>query len=128
MININCIKKEIEQNLLKEDFGLSGLAVGIAAGSALGVFIQNLINKYLDKFVSCKEITDEIIKSKCVISILNSMIMELNMSKSKCHDLDDPAQCNLDIMLKIDKLLAKKEKLLNKINRIERRQNFENNL
>lgn len=121
-MKINSINKQILNNLIKEDFGLTAATLG--AGVFVGIIIQNMIEKYKNHYLTCNSIQDDIQRDKCILSILENMISELRMNSSKCEGTDDPAQCKLDILMKIDKLIAKKVRIMKHMNRIERQRNI----
>ncbi len=121
-MKINSINNKILNNLIKEDFGLTAVTLG--AGVFVGMIVQNMIEKYKNHYLTCNSIQDDIQKDRCILSILENMISELRSNSSKCESTDDPAQCKLDILMKIDRLIAKKARIMNHMNRVERQRNI----
>lgn len=99
--------------------------MNVLSGAALvgaGAIMSKLWSKYTDRTFTCKDVNDPIVRYKCLLGILESLIKNLSITTKDCEKTPDPAECKLAILNKIDKLTAKKYKLIEKINDLEKKE------
>lgn len=107
-------KKYIEQKTLKEiGVSIPFIVGGLTAAAIIGT-IDTMFEK---KKLYCDKLTDPLARNQCLLAVIDSYITNLKESKKECEMTSDPAQCNLDILNKIDKLLYKKEIITKRIDK-----------
>jgi len=97
-------------------------AIGVGAIMLTGGIIGGLLTKiYKDskeKYMRCDNIKEPILRNKCYIGVLEGLISQIQASKSTCKNSADPAQCELELLEKINKLRTKQTMIMNKNNQI----------
>lgn len=102
--------------------GLAAAGVATAAaGAVAGAMATKAINNYKNKYFNCKMIKDPVQRDRCTIKIIDSMIDHLKSVKSDCENTPDPAQCKLDLINKIEKLLKKKYRIETYLGKMDRK-------
>lgn len=119
------MKTQLYKQFIHEIAGIAA-TVGVLAGSGLGAYLNQLYNNSKKRAMSCEYITNPILQDKCKVKILDSLISNLKHSRGECDNTPDPAQCNLDLMKKIDKLTTQKLKLIKQIDYEIRSQMIDN--
>lgn len=97
-------KKYINEKILNEfigSFTLGSLTTAAIIGAA------SLMAK--KKQLYCDKLNDSYSRNQCFLSVIDAYISNLKESRNECEKTPDPAQCHLNIINKIDKLLYKKE-------------------
>lgn len=103
---------------LNESLAVSAALVGLGVG--LGSIVNQLYNDYLKRKLSCESVTNPILKDKCRVKILDSLIDNLKAARGECEQTPDPAKCHLALIRKIDKVVEQKLKLLSQIHYVQK--------
>jgi hypothetical protein len=109
---------------LNESLAVSAALVGLGVG--LGSIVNQLYTDYRQRKLSCDSVTNPILKDKCRVKILDSLIDNLKSARGECEQTPDPAKCHLALMKKIDKVIEQKLKLLSQINYIQKSKAIDN--
>lgn len=107
------------KQIIKESLSTAIFVGGITTGA----LISAIINKYKNRLINCKEISDPYIRDECTLKIIDSLIKHLELSKRECEQTPNPNECVLALINKQDKLLNKKLKIQKNMNKIERIRN-----
>lgn len=96
------------------------IAGGMAAAAAVGALAAKGISSYRNRYMTCKTIEDPYQRDMCTARIIDSMIENMQQLRNSCDNTADPAACKLELAYKIDKLIAKKSRLQQSVNRKHR--------
>ena len=88
---------------LNESLAVSAALVGLGVG--VGSIVNQLYNDYKQRTMSCESVMNPILKDKCRVKILDSLIENLKAARGECEQTPDPAKCHLALMKKIDNLI-----------------------
>lgn len=109
-----------QKEVIQEALGALALGGAAVAGFGLGMGVQKGLSSIKNRYMTCRAIDDPKQRDKCIVKILDSMIDNLKSKASGCNSTPDPASCKMDLLLKIDKLSAKKSRLERVIYRTDR--------
>ena len=103
---------------LNESLAVSAALVGLGVG--VGSIVNQLYNDYKQRTMSCESVMNPILKDKCRVKILDSLIENLKAARGECEQTPDPAKCHLALMKKIDNLIERKLKILSQVNYMQK--------
>lgn len=109
-----------QKEVIQEALGALALGGAAVAGFGLGMGVQKGLSSIKNRYMTCRAIDDPKQRDKCIVKILDSMIDNLKSKAGACNNTPDPAQCKYDILLKVDKLMSKKNRLEKVIYRTDR--------
>ena len=109
-----------QKEVIQEALGALALGGAALAGFGVGMGVQKGLSSIKNRYMTCRAIDNPHKRDMCIVKILDSMIDNLKSKASGCNSTPDPASCKYDILLKVDKLNAKKSRLEKVIYRTDR--------